>query len=753
MSDTEEKLDDLLLNDPEMVANFIAESKEHLDSIEDDFLKLEKQKDHPDQEMLNKVFRAIHSIKGAAGFLNLDNMTRLAHAMETLLADMRSGKIRAESCYIDPLLEGVDLLTAILDDVAHCQDMDISAVHARLTRLIEQKKEEPKSLPGDAPIKTPAPSPTASRLTKAGTLRGETVRIPVETLDRLMVQAGELVLVRNQHLLAADQTDTVSRSIAHRLDLVTAELQETIIDSRMQPIGKVIGKFPRLVREFARQLGKQIRIEISGAETELDKTILETIADPLTHLVRNCCSHGIEPPAERAAAGKPETGLIRINALHESGRFSIQIQDDGRGIDPDLIRKKVLQNGLKTEAELEKLGPKEILNLIFLPGFSTAEKADQVSGRGVGMDVVRVGIEKLGGTVELASQVGEGTSLFLRLPLTLAIMPALIVSQNGSFFAIPQTSVIELIGLYDEDVRTRIEYTDNLEIYRLRGGLLPLVRLAEVLDRPQPFDWDTGVEIVRKYHGKKQFRKEATDQASTGEASAAGGALYFAVLKAAGQERFGLIIDGIVGTAEIVVKPLHRVLKSIGIYAGATIMGNGKVALILDVEGIARHADPMLEPFTEGTDGDTLPESGKTQQVLLFKSGPTEQFAVPVESIRRIEKISLDRIERIGEREFITVDDVSIRVLRLDQALKVTPLVEREIMHLILPKDINRPIGILISELLDIGEATAELDTQSYREDGIPGSTIIGGVMTLFVDMYRMAQIIEPEWFGTSHRG
>jgi two-component system chemotaxis sensor kinase CheA len=748
MNEVKEKFDDLLLNDPELVANFITEAKEHLESIEGDFLTLEKQKEHPDQELLNKVFRAIHSVKGAAGFLNLDNMTRLAHVMETLLAHMRAGKILVESQYVDALLAGVDLLTSILDDVAHHQDVDITGIHDRLTGLLERAAAAPDRSVSSQPAAAEADTAKKIRLPgKAAADRGDTVRIPVDTLDKLMVQAGELVLVRNQHLLAVDESNPVSRSIAHRLDLVTAELQETIIRTRMQPIGKIIGKFPRVVRDLGKRLGKQIRIDISGSEAELDKTILESLTDPLTHIIRNCCGHGIESPAERIQAGKPETGLIRLNAFHEAGRFSIEISDDGRGIDPVLIRKKVAQKGLKTEAELAQMSDKEIRYLVFLPGFSTADEASHVSGRGVGMDVVKTGIEKLGGSIEIESRTGEGTTVLLKLPLTLAIMPALIVTQNASLFAIPQTSLVELVCLYEEDRQTKIEYADGLEICRLRGRLLPLVRLSEVLARPMQFSRETSVEIAKKYQQQREkIRPERADQTGPEKSVAFRQPLNFVVLRA-DNSLYGLIVDGILGTEEIVVKPMHRAVKSLGIYAGATIMGNGKVSLILDIEGISRHAETMLDLAVTAEDTGRGSDSQDLQHVLLFRSGPKEQFAMPIALIRRIEKIAMSAIERIGDREYITIDEKSTRVLRLDHALKVTPVTEQETMHLILPRHFNRPVGILISELIDIEETAVHLDIESYPEDGLLGTAIIRDTMTLFVDIDRLVEIVEPEWF------
>jgi len=326
-------------------------------------------------------------------------------------------------------------------------------------------------------------------------------------------------------------------------------------------------------------------------------------------------------------------------------------------------------------------------------------------------------------------------------------MPALIVTQNGCLFAIPQNSLVELLCLYDKDVRTKIEHADNLEIFRLRGGLLPLVRLNEVLARPTRFSRNTGAEIVKKYQHPDGIQPEPLDQTGPENATPFGQSLNFVVLKS-DSSHYGLIVDGIVGTEEIVVKPMHRALKSLGIYAGATIMGNGKVALILDVEGIARHADPMLELTAKAEGEETGLNHREMQQVLLFKSGPKEQFAVPVALIRRIEKVDMHEVERIGDREYITIDDISTRVLRLDHALKVSSVEEHENMHLILPRHFNRPVGILISKLIDIEETFVEIDTESYPEDGLLGTAIIRSAMTLFIDIYRLVEIIEPEWFA-----
>lgn len=748
MDSDKEKIDDILLNDPEMVEAFVAEAKEHLESIEDDFLALERQKDAPEQSLLDKVFRAIHSVKGAAGFLGLSKMSELAHVMEALLTKMRGGQILPESEYIDSLLAGVDLLTTMLQNIAVSNDVDIKVVYTRLTSLYEhgctpQKKAE-------APQVKEAKAPVTE---KSELDLGNTVRINVDILDRLMVQAGELVLIRNQHLLTVNESDPLSRSIAHRLDLITSELQETIISTRMQPVGKVIDKFPRIVRDLGKTLGKQIQLDIIGSNAELDKTILESLTDPLTHIIRNSCGHGIETPEERVKAGKPKTGLIKIAAYHEAGRVNIKISDDGRGVDTVRIRRKVVEKGLKTEAEIEQMSPQDILNLVFLPGFSTMDQADDVSGRGVGMDVVKTCIEKIGGSFEFESRSGEGTSILLQLPLTLAIIPSIIVSASGYLYAIPQVSLVEMVTLYDDDVRNKIERADDQEVYRLRGRLLPIVRLSEVMERPRLFSKETRAEIAEKFYQLGNVAVKQTGQASA-DACLLGDAdeisLSFVVLKV-GNNHYGLVVDKIIGTEEIVVKPLHPAVKQLGIYAGATIMGNGKTALILDVGGIARHTGITLaERIMEEREKEFRNED--LQTVLLFKSGPKEQLALTLPLIRRIEPIQMKDVELIGDKEYITVDGVSTLIIRLDHLLKVSPIVDQDRMFLILPRHLKRPVGILMSSFIDVVDTAVDLDLTSYQADGFLGTAIINNAMTLFLDIYRLVEKLDPELSAQQRR-
>jgi len=745
---------------------------------------LEQQADNPEQELLNKVFRAIHSVKGAAGFLGLENMTRLSHVMEALLTMMREGEIRPESKFIDALLAGTDLLTTMLDDVKHSDNIDITKAYDRLTTLLGRQlapkspdtssdpppnDPEPVFEPSEAaentyvtrqnddqhPLRRKSDKVDSSPATdKNKGMLGNTVRIHVDLLDELMTMTGELVLARNQLMRTIENMDPPVRTVAQRLDAITSELQETVILTRMQPIGKIFRKFPRLIRNMSQRLGKKIRLNINGSDAELDKTILESLADPMTHIIRNCCDHGIERPPDRIRAGKPESGEVILSAYHEAGRVNIEVRDDGQGIDVEMIRLKALQKGLKTAAELDLMDTDDIIRLILIPGFTTVDAISDVSGRGVGMDVVKTGIEKLGGSIDIKSVRGKGTTIQLRLPLTLAIIPSLIVSVGDEKYAIPQANLVEMVCLYDEDIKNRIECADDQEIFRLRDRLLPMVRLDEVLAHPTPFTRDVRAGITEKYRQRIQEKIFDEDMYNEENYDEITESLSFAVLNTSAG-RFGLIIDNIVGAEEIVVKPMHSAVKSLPIYSGATIMGDGNVALILDAEGIVRHA----RVIRNGRIDTAIPlserpmEKEDIQTVLLFKNGPNEQFAIALPLIRRVEPIKISAIEQIGKRQYITIDGMSTLVLSLDKVLNVSPMVAKDDMYLILPRHIKRPIGLLISELVDVTDTAIELNVQSYIEDGLLGTDIINNSMTLFIDIYHIVEIAEPEWFAERRIG
>lgn len=581
---------------------------------------------------------------------------------------------------------------------------------------------------------------------RTGDVHGaETIRIHVGILDRLMNLAGELVLVRNQQLMSLERSDGHSlRAIVQRLDLVTSELQETIMRTRMQPVGNIFNKFPRLVRDLGNKLGKQFELHISGSEVELDKTILESLADPLTHIIRNCCDHAIETIAERAKAGKQPAGQINLRAFHEGGQINIEITDDGRGIAVQKIRKKAQEKGLRTAEELARMSDKELLSLLFLPGFSTAEQVTDISGRGVGMDVVKTSVEKLGGTVDIDTVLGKGTTLRLRLPLTLAIIPCLIVASGDHRYAIPQINLEELVCLYDEEACKQIDCVGSREVYRLRDHLLPMVRLSEILRHSEPIDAKTQTEIAQRYH---QQRLAAIHEAGGGsqlnEADNHASSLTFAVVRV-GSSRMGLIVDHVLGTEEIVVKPMHSALKKLDCYTGATVMGDGRVALILNVDGIAEHAgiSAARDAEHEAAISEVSGRLDETQSVLLFRSGAKEQFAVALPLVRRLERIRREDFEEAGDREFINIDGVPTRVLRLDRLLNVSACEERDEMYLLLPKHARIPVGVLISKIEDIVQTQVKLEENGCAEDGIMGSTIIRDRFTLFPDLYRLFDML-----------
>ncbi|MFA8343898.1 MAG: chemotaxis protein CheW, partial [Rhodothermaceae bacterium] len=614
----------------------------------------------------------------------------------------------------------------------------------------EPKPKEIKIKPPEPKAKIEEKKSPAPAAEKKGTDSSSSVRIHVDLLDKLMRLASELVLVRNQQLTMVDVADPVSRNIMQRLDIVTSELQEAIMLTRMQPIGNVFNKTQRMVREISNKLGKRIELSIAGKDVELDKTILESLTDPLTHIIRNSCDHGIEMPDEREESGKLPVGKISLRAYHEGGQINIEIRDDGKGLDPERIKNKALEKGLKTEAELNNMGSKEINSLIMLPGFSTAESVSDLSGRGVGMDVVKVGIEKLNGSIELDSTPGRGTKIQLRLPLTLAIIPCLIVEVVGERYAIPQVNLEELVCLYDTDVKDKIEIAGDREVFRLRDHLLPMIRLNEILHRSTAFNEEAMAKISEKY---RQEQKDLYDaylvrkQELENDEMKFSQSLNFAVLRI-GTFRFGLIVDNVLGTEEIVVKPIHPVLKTLPCYSGATVMGDGKVALILDVEGTAKYAGLSKDEDTDLVNENEM-VAGETnkQTILLFKNGPSEQFAAALPLIRRIERIKVSDIEQIGDKEFVSVDGVSTRVLCLDKVLSVTPFEKNEEAFLLLPKHIKRPFGILASKLVDIEDTSFELNIESYMDDGLLGTAILNEHLTLFVDIYRLIELSEPDWF------
>ena len=597
-------------------------------------------------------------------------------------------------------------------------DRDVKPASPNMPVARLPETPQPESRPSvDAQPGSPGP-----RLAPSTEDTTASLRINVELLDRLMTLIGELTLVRNQSLLAFDQDDSALRLIVQRLSAVTSALQETVLRTRMQPVGNLFGKFPRVVRDLGRQLGKQVEVTIVGREVELDKTILEQLADPLTHLVRNSVDHGIETPEERAAKGKPSTGQITLTASHEDGQVRIEIRDDGRGIDPQAVRAKALAMRLKTESELDRMAPRELFALILLPGFSTARQLTEVSGRGVGMDVVKTNIERLEGSLTINSQPGVGTAMIIRMPLTLAIIPCLIVSVNGERYAIPQRELEEAICLHPGLIG-RIEQAFDTEVYRLRERLLPIIRLREVFDNPRPFTAQTKAETLKKYADSN--REPVVTE--------------YIVVARQGGKRFGLLVDEVRGTEEIVVKPMNVALKRVDIFTGATIMGDGSVALIANVAGIVQHARVSFETELPAAPAAARSAS-QTHRFLLFEYGPREQFAMPLLQIRRIESFDQGKIEYIGDHEYVAIDGVATRILRLEQVLAVSACEPQRATHLVLLKFVREPTGVLISRIVDSESLAVDLQPAPEKEPGILGTAVVRDRLTLFLDSHHLVE-------------
>lgn len=601
------------------------------------------------------------------------------------------------------------------------------------------------------------------------------IRVQVNMLEKLMNLAGELVLGRNQLLQAIASRDSrLIEMSGQRMDRITTSLQETIMLTRMQPVGIVFNKFPRVVRDLGRKLGKEVDLRIEGKEVELDKTVIEAISDPLTHLVRNAVDHGLESPAQRTSAGKSPVGLIELRAFHAAGQVNIEVRDDGKGLDPAGIAAAAIARGIVTETRARAMSDNEKINLIFLPGFSTAESVSDVSGRGVGMDVVRTNIEKIGGHVLIDSHPGEGTAIQIKLPLTLAIIPCQIVAVQEERFAVPQVNLLELLRITPDKLKERIEIIGSAEVLRLRDELLPLVRLADVIGLERKFpDPHEGKLVPERRRNLADRRSKRLDREDTDEAAPplperpelpemadkrarpdrrwhAGSSMNIAVVASATM-KYGLVVDRLLDAEEIVVKPLSRHLKKYKGYAGATIMGDGRVSLILDVTGISQMARLNFVEAKKRNAEEAMTKiraEGDNQSLLLFRSAPNEQFACPLGLVRRIEKIKRGQIEFIGGRRVMQYKGGSLPLFSLDEAAGVGPLADVDDLLVIVFFLAGREIGLLASGPVDAVEIRAVFDNLIMKQTGVLGSAIILGLTTLLVDIHGLVLALVPEWFA-----
>jgi len=545
--------------------------------------------------------------------------------------------------------------------------------------------------------------------------------------------AGEMVLSRNQLLRTLSEEGTrpaesengksseARRSrnldtIVQNIDLITTDLQEHIMQTRMQPIGSVFGKFPRIVRDMAKQLGKEISLITQGEDVELDKSIIESLSDPLTHLIRNCCDHGLEPPDEREATGKSKTGTIRLRAFHQDGQINISIVDDGRGIDTDKLVSKAINKNLISQDQIDQMQPQELVNLIFLPGLSTAETVSEISGRGVGMDVVKTNITRLGGQIQIETDFGHGTELLLRLPLTLAIIPSLIVGVADQRFAVPQVNLVELLFIHSKDIPSRVEKVGSATVLRLRKQLLPLLKLSDILELDSPKNATNGYNIM--------------------------------VLRT-GNQQFGVIVDELFDTEEIVVKSLSSFLKSCRCFSGATIMGDGHVAMILDPNGIVAHSGlsfEAIESEQRKLSAVSAQHAGrKSENMLLFNNAASEVFAIPLGDVLRLEKFQVSEITNIGHREFINYDGKGLPIVRLESYLPVASIDYESIMteaYLIIPRQGGGKVGIVVSKVLDVMETDCEWKPSTDDIAGIAGWAVLQDHITVRLDLPTFLQSV-----------
>lgn len=576
--------------------------------------------------------------------------------------------------------------------------------------------------PAASPSKGPAPQAHAEPVKTESN-----IRVSVTILDRLMNLAGELVLSRNQLLQTLDNGDErLLDAVGARIDQVTTELQETIMATRMQPVGNVFNRFTRIVRDLSGMLGKQCQLVIEGNEVELDKTIIEAIGDPLTHLIRNSVDHGVEKPDVRESMGKSPQGTVHLRAYHQDGKVNISIADDGAGIDASRLRRKAVEKGLITQEKADAMSDAEALRLIFLPGFSTAEQITSVSGRGVGMDVVKTNFEKLGGSVEIETEVGAGTTMIVRLPLTLAIIPSLIVSTDGQRFAVPQVNISELVRIRQGDDTKRIEKLRNAEVLRLRGMLLPLVRLSDLVGCSST----SSSSIV-------------TDDDAEGIS-----ATNIIVLESGGL-KYGLIVERLFDSEEIVVKPLGRHMSDLKFFAGATVLGDGQIALILDITGLAAscglEANERRESKSASNEED---KANETISTLLFTNHPSEQFGIPMNSVARIERIRFDQIDSVAGQSVLQYRGGTLPLLHLEKAMPARTPLEQSRVYVVVFRAGDREVGLVAPNIIDIRDINSNLDTRTFSGAGLLGSLVIDGKPTRIIDAYDIARQCHPEWFS-----
>jgi two-component system chemotaxis sensor kinase CheA len=759
----------------DLLREFLTESAEHLDTVDTELVRFEQ--DPNNKTILSNIFRLVHTIKGTCGFLGLPRLEALAHAAETLMGQFRDG-MPVTGAAVSLILVTLDRLKSILadleqtgsepagndDDLIGALDqmaagpVEAPAPVATITlpppverelkpgevsledlerafleaegpddfappvaaepgpEAVTPEPAAPEPAPAPAPVAKAAPAAKASADQSGGESEGgvskvQTIRVNVDTLEHLMTMVSELVLTRNQLLeIARRHDDSTYKVPLQRLSHVTAELQEGVMKTRMQPIGNAWQKLPRVVRDLSSELGKQIELVMNGAETELDRQVLEVIKDPLTHMVRNSADHGIESAAERKAAGKPVKGTIRLSAFHEGGTITIEIADDGKGLDLVAIRKKAVERNVATQAEIDKMTDAQVAKFIFHPGFSTAKAVTSVSGRGVGMDVVKTNIDVIGGIIDINTQLGRGTTFTIKIPLTLAIIAALIVKAGEQRYAVPQVAVLELVRV-DKATAQTVERINGSPVLRLRERLLPIVTLTGVLGQDQPVETiDSG----------------------------------FVVVAQVGRQRFGILVDEVFHTEEIVVKPMSSKLRHLPLFAGNTILGDGAVVLIVDPNGIAQQV-------SQGSQSGGVPIEAEAEEVeatdnkatlLVFRGGAGSFKAVPLSLVTRLEEVEASKVEWVGGRPLIQYRGRLMPLVPADASIEIR---SEGTQALVVFSDGERAMGLVVDEIVDIVEERLDVEIAAERSDLI-GSAVLRGRATEIINIAHFLPLAYDDW-------
>jgi len=765
----------------DLLSEFLTETNEGLAVLDVELVKLEQNPN--DEDLLSNIFRYMHTIKGTCGFLGLPRLESVAHAGENVLGKIREGDLVVTPAAVSLILECLDSIRSILmvleetesepagDDsdligrlnvfadsgdsgtapteiaTASAEDVfaeaKIAAQASTQETVAEVDESDAAETVAEAPTEAPADSP-ASQLhpaqpatgeevtTKESAVANQSIRVNVDLLENLMTMVSEMVLTRNQLLqILRGQKDSEFAAPLQRLNQVVSELQEGVMMTRMQPIGNAWAKLPRIVRDLSLELGKKIDLVMKGAETELDRQVLDLIKDPLTHMVRNSADHGLESTEERIAAGKPQVGKITLDAYHEGGHIIIRISDDGAGLPIEIIKQKAIASGLTTEAEAETLSEQQIQKFIFKAGFSTAAEVTAVSGRGVGMDVVRTNIEKIGGTIELNSVEGHGTTFTIKIPLTLAIVSALIVECGGERFAIPQISVLELVRA-SANSENKVERINNTPVLRLRNRLLPLVNLRELMKlNPEAVEVpaeDAAAEVV----SLDEKRKRNDD--------------HFIVVSQVGSYTFGIIVDRVFDTEEIVVKPVARILRHIQMFSGNTILGDGSVVMILDPNGIAA-ATGEVELADEAADAATEQQAARgeeTVSMLVFRAVGKAPKAVPLSLVARLEEIELEKVEVSNGQYVVQYRGQLMPLVPMEGAAELGSEGRQPV---IVFSDRDRSMGLVVDEIVDIVEGRVKIELTSDRE-GYVGTAVIAEKATDIVDVGFYLTQAYKDWFG-----